>query len=128
MNKKIILITLFATILILGIFAWKKLGPVNKSDEGEIIQTEDLTVVKLTSSDMGVYSPQTIKVKVGTKVRIEGDPNTLKGSMGTLIIDDLNLSKEITKENNVLEFIADKPGQYRMRCANGMGNSTLIVE
>ncbi len=130
MNKNITIALVLLLIFILGVFTWKKIGNTNNvnSDEGKIVQTEDLTIVKLTASKMGVYSPQTIKVKAGTKVRIEADPNTLTGSMGTLIIDDLNLSKEITKDSNVLEFIADKPGQYRMRCANNMGNSTLIVE
>lgn len=104
----------------MGIFIWKTVG--TKSDN------DDVKVVRLTSSAKGEYSPKTIKVKAGTKVRIEADPNTLTGSMGTLIIDDLNLSKEITPDSNVLEFIADRKGKYRMHCANSMGNGTLIVE
>lgn len=129
MNKNIVTILVLVLILITGVFVWKKQGTsTNKGNEDRVIQTQDVTTVKLTSSATGVYSPQIVKVKAGTKVRIEGDPNTLTGSMGTVIIDGLNLSKEITADSNVLEFVADKPGQYRMHCANNMGNGTLIVE
>lgn len=120
MNRKIIAVLILIAILIIGIVIWKSSDTV--TDSGGV------KIVKLTSSTKGDYSPKVIKVKAGTKVRIEADPNTLTGSMGTLIIDELNLSKEITSGDNVLEFIADKKGKYRMHCANGMGNGTLIVE
>ena len=129
MSRNVIAVLILALISLTGVFMWKKQSTTaNRGNEERIIQTQDTTTVKLTSSATGVYSPQTVKVKAGTKVRIEGDPNTLTGSMGTVIIDGLNLSKEITADSNVLEFVADKPGQYRMHCANNMGNGNLIVE
>lgn len=129
MNRKVIVVFILGLISLAGVFVWKNQGTTaNAGDEERIVLTRDTTTIRLTSSAMGVYSPQIVKVKAGTKVRVEADPNTLTGSMGTLIIDGLNLSKEITADSNILEFVADRPGQYRMHCANNMGNGTLIVE
>ena len=61
-------------------------------------------------------------------MRIEGDPESLSGSMDTMIVDGYELSKKVEPGDNILEFIADKTGTYKVHCANGMGNGTLIVE
>lgn len=116
-------------ILVVGFFMVKQ--PNNKpdlSDQSKIVKTSELTTVKLSALPNGTYSPQTIKVKSGTKVRIEADLKTLSGGMDTVIIDDLNINQKITKDNNIVEFTANKTGKFRMHCANNMGNGTLIVE
>lgn len=116
-------------IMVIGFFTVtqtnKKTG---SNDQSKIVQTAGLTTIKLSALPNGTYSPQTIKVKLGTKVRIEGDLETLSGGMDTVIIDDLNINQKISKENNIVEFTANKIGKFRMRCANNMGNGSLIVE
>jgi heme/copper-type cytochrome/quinol oxidase subunit 2 len=126
-NKPLIIVVV---LIISGFIIWKQTSPVDlKTDtQNNVVQTDELTTIKLSSLQNGDYTPKTVKVKLGTKVRIEADSNTLTGSMGRLIIDGYELSKDITPESNVLEFIADKPGQFRMHCANNMGNGTLIVK
>ncbi len=126
-NRPLIIVVV---LIISGFFIWKQTSTPNlKTDtQNNVVQTDELTTIKLSSLQNGDYTPKTVKVKLGTKVRIEADPNTLTGSMGRLIIDGYELSKDITPESNVLEFIADKPGQFRMHCANNMGNGTLIVK
>ena len=74
------------------------------------------------------YSPDTIIVKAGTKIRFEGDPKTLVGGMDTLIVDGYGVSKQIKEGDNVLEFVADTPGEFTIHCQNQMGNGKLIVE
>jgi plastocyanin domain-containing protein len=126
-NKIVILGVII--ILVVGFFIMKQ--PNNKSDssdQSKIVQTSGLTTIKLSALPNGTYSPQLIKVKSGTKVRIEGDPKTLSGGMDTVIIDDLNINQKISKENYIVEFVAGKTGKFRMRCANNMGNGALIVE
>ncbi len=116
-------------LLLVGIFILGRLGRgKNVNDEKEILQTEGLTTVKLSSSSDGTYSPQIIKVKVGTRIRIEGDPKTLSGGMDTVIVDGYNIKKKISVDSNTFEFVANSKGQYRVHCANNMGNGTLIVE
>ena len=74
------------------------------------------------------YTPAEIRVKQGTKVRIEGDPNTLTGCMSTVNIDGYGISKKITTGDNVIEFTADTPGTFPIHCNMGMGNGKLVVE
>jgi hypothetical protein len=84
--------------------------------------------IKLVASDTGQYTPDVIRVKQGSVVRIEGDPETLVGGMDTVIVDDYGVQKKIAPNDNVLEFTADKQGEFLVHCANGMGNGKLIVE
>jgi plastocyanin domain-containing protein len=130
-NQTKIVVVLLVVGSLVGIFLWK--GSNNKTTSGiskteSITQTDGLTVVKLSASRMGVYNPKVIKVKLGTKVRIEGDPLSLSGSMDTVIVDGYDVSKKINEGDNVLEFVADQTGEFSVHCANGMGNATLIVE
>ena len=62
------------------------------------------------------------------RVRIEADTETLTGGMDTVIIDGYNVRKVIAPWDDVIEFVADKTGTFKMYCANGMGNGKLIVE
>lgn len=84
--------------------------------------------VKLFSGDGGQYSPKEIRVKIGSTVRIEGDPETLVGGMDTVVIEDYGVRKKIAPGDNIIEFVANKPGSFEIICANGMGNGKLIVE
>jgi plastocyanin len=74
------------------------------------------------------YTPAEIRVKQGTKVRIEGDTNTLVGCMSTVNIDGYGISKYIRSGDNVIEFTADTAGTFPIHCNMGMGNGRLIVE
>lgn len=125
-NKTIVVISSLLVVVLLGIFVWKGLG-INKNKD-QIVQTDGLTVVNLSASRMGNYSPNVINIKLGSKLRIVGDPKTLSGSMGMVIVDGYDISKEILDKDNVLEFTADKAGSYKIHCANGMGNGMLIVQ
>lgn len=125
-----IFIAILLVVAISGVAIWLKTNPdrSNAINTDNITQSEGLTTVKLSSLQNGDYTPKNIKVKLGTKVKIEADANTLTGPMGRLIIDGYDLSKDITPDSNVLEFVADKSGQFRMHCANNMGNGILTVE
>ncbi len=82
----------------------------------------------LTASG-GQYDPAVIRVKQGTTIRIEGDPKTLSGCMAVVNIGgDYRISKLISREDNVIEFIADKTGTFPMYCDMGIGNGKLLVE
>lgn len=117
-------------MIILSVVVWKVVGKNqnNNNDQEKIVQTDGMTTIKLSAARNGMYSPQQVRVKLGTKIRIEGDPESLSGSMDTIIVDGYEVSKKIILGDNVLEFVASNPGEFKMHCANGMGNGTLIVE
>ena len=94
----------------------------------EVSQTGETVTIKLSSLPNGDYATKSFEAKLGSKIRIEGDPETLVGSMGKVIVDGYKVSKDIAPNDNVLEFVADKKGSFRIHCANNMGNSTLVVK
>ncbi len=131
LQKTSILMILLVAAFLLVIYAWRDINktiPQSNSNQAQIISTDDLTIIKLTSLRNGNYTPQLVRVKLGTKIRIEGDPESLSGPMDTVIVDGYGVSKKIFPGDNILEFVANKSGQFLMHCANGMGNGTLIVE
>jgi plastocyanin domain-containing protein len=127
MNK---VITGVVTVLILGGGLWYAIPARENVDtfmpEPNLSAKEK--VVRLTAAPDGQYSPEEIRVGVGTKLIIEGDPSTLVAGMDTVIIEGYGIRKLISPGNNIIEFTADKRGTYRVYCANGMGNGKLIVE
>jgi len=107
-------------------------GPVSSSQAGSAGSLEARTAAAETftlRSSAGQYDPSVIRVKQGTKVRIEGDPVTLSGCMAVVNIGgNYGISKLITPGDNVIEFTADKTGTFPMYCDMGIGNGKFIVE
>jgi plastocyanin len=102
---------------------------VNRSRELELQAPGEVRTFELGFDwGSGNYEPAEIRVRAGDKVRIEADAGTLRGCMSTLVINGMGISKRITATDNVLEFVAGTPGQYRLTCGMGMGNGLLVVE
>ncbi|MBU0585983.1 cupredoxin domain-containing protein [Candidatus Micrarchaeota archaeon] len=76
----------------------------------------------------GYYEPREVRVKEGTYVRLELDPNTFVGCMIDFNIWGLGKRMRVSQTNNAIEFVADKPGVYDMSCNMGMGYGKFIVE
>ncbi|KKQ53462.1 MAG: hypothetical protein US70_C0003G0005 [Parcubacteria group bacterium GW2011_GWD2_38_11] len=126
-NKKILLVLIVVALVIGGGFILKRKN-MTQSKSSATVQTGKAGNIKLSADPSGAYNPKEIRVKAGTKVKIEGDQETLTGGMNTVIIDGYNIQKVIAPGDNVIEFVADKKGTFKMYCANGMGNGKLIVE
>jgi len=102
---------------------------VNRSRELELQAPGEVREFELAFDwGTGEYEPNEIRVRAGDTVRIEADASTFTGCMSTLVINGMGISKKITATDNVLEFTASTPGQYRLSCSMGMGNGVLIVE
>ncbi|MFZ5535351.1 MAG: hypothetical protein ACOY3M_04365 [Patescibacteria group bacterium] len=127
MNKKIGIVIVIIAI-VAGALGYTKFNSSATGDGKGVLMAGEVAVIKLSSLPNGNYTNQKFEVKQGTKVRIEGDPSTLVGSMSKVVVDGYELSKDITEVDNVLEFVADKSGKYRIHCANGMGNAFLTVK
>lgn len=126
-NKNLFLILLMvAGLAILTACTSSSTDP--KVGDGTTKITPSGQAIKLTSNQNGEYSPKEIRVKLGSTVRIEGDEKTLVGGMDTIIIDGYGLKKKVVPGDNVLEFTADKVGEFSLHCANGMGYGKFVVE
>lgn len=125
-NVKIVAgLALAVSLLMSGWFVFNNKSETKSSTKVQLNSGESVT---LSAAPNGAYTPQEIRVKKGTNVRIEGDLETLVGGMNTVIIDGYNVRKVIAPGDNMVEFVADKNGTFKMYCANGMGNGKLIVE
>lgn len=126
MNKNIG-IAVVGIALIAGVIGYTKYNASSSGSAG-VEQVGDVAVIKLSSLPNGNYTTQKFEVKQGTKIRIEGDPTTLVSTMSKVIVDGYEVSKDIAPGDNILEFVADKTGKFRIHCANGMGNAFLTVK
>jgi len=127
MNKNIG-IAVLAIAVVVGVVGYSKYNMSAVSNTSAVQQSGDTAVIKLSSLPSGNYTKQKFEVKQGTKIRIEGDAETLVGSMSKVIVDGYEVSKTISPGDNILEFVADKSGRFRIHCENGMGNAVLTVK
>ncbi len=108
--KKILIIIGILAILLTGIF-------IAKNITGNAVSSEarEFTIEAFRFG----YSPDTISVNKGDKVKITIDnTDTLHG----IRIPDLGL-----KGNDVIEFTADKSGEFNWYCANMCGNGHMAM-
>ncbi|MEK6923838.1 MAG: cupredoxin domain-containing protein [Candidatus Micrarchaeota archaeon] len=94
----------------------------------KVAATPGEVVVVPLRVEAGRYSPSEIRVAKGTTVRIEAEANTFTGCMRTLVIGGYGVRKLITAADNIVEFVADKPGAFPISCTMGMGGGRLLVE
>lgn len=115
MNKKYLVITgIVVLIALVGIFAFK-------SFTGKAIDTpnKDVRVFTVKAFRFG-YTPNVITVNKGDKVKIIIDNiDTLHG----IRIPDLGI-----KGDEVLEFTADKTGEFTWYCANQCGKGHMQMQ
>lgn len=111
MNKTIIIVGIVAILLVSSIFALKSFtGNVAKES------VKEFTVKAFRFG----YSPDIIKVNMGDKVKlIIENTDTLHG----IRIPDLAI-----RGDEVLEFTADKTGEFIWYCANMCGNEHMQMQ
>lgn len=106
MSKKLVIGIVVLAVIIGVIFL------VNSKITGNVVKSEDVKVFKIDAFRFG-YTPDLIEVNKGDKVRIEiNNKDTLHG----IRIPDLGI-----KGNEVLEFTADKTGEFIWYCTNMCG-------
>lgn len=112
MNKTAVVIGIVAILLVGGIFALK-------SFTGNSIKENDVKEFTVKAFRFG-YSPDLIEVNKGDKVKIIiENTDTLHG----IRIPDLGI-----KGNNILEFTADKKGEFIWYCNNMCGGGHMQMQ
>ncbi|MFH1520319.1 MAG: cupredoxin domain-containing protein [Candidatus Micrarchaeota archaeon] len=131
MNKIMIVVGIVVVMATLGIVFASAETSVGTSPTLDPSDTQNYgaeQTVNLALASNGYYIPNEIRTKVGTKITLIGDTTTLTGCMQTVVINGYGVSKRMLPGDNVIEFIADKPGTYSITCSMGMGVGKFIVE
>ena len=110
--KKLIIGMIVMLLIIAGIF-------FIKSTPEKVIEQSDSKEFTVKAFKYG-YSPEIITVNKGDKVRIIID-NT--DALHGIRIPELNL-----RENEILEFTADKTGEFIWYCANMCGGGHIEMQ
>ncbi len=131
-SKNIVMASVAAiALIVIGVMFLGAPGIANgasaggSQNNGQPIFSSNDTVQEITIGlKSGYYNPREIKVKVGDKIRLFADADTLTGCMHTVIVQNYG---KIVAGGAPLEFIADKPGTYRISCPMGMGGGRLSI-
>ena len=86
----------------------------------------NIQVIKMEVTSTG-YSPSAFTLKKGIPVRWEIDAKDLSGCNQTLVSRELNISKNLTKGANVINFTPEKIGTIAFSCSMGMIRGSFKV-
>ena len=95
-----------------------KAGEVNE-------QGQQVIAMKQTASG---YRPSTLRVKAGVPVRWVITSESTYTCASSIVVPSLNISKNLTKGENVIEFTPTQKGTIPFSCSMGMYRGTFIVE
>lgn len=73
------------------------------------------------------YQPNSLTVRAGTPVRWLIDATNASGCTSSIVIPSLNISKILTRGQNVIEFTPTSPGQLAFSCGMGMARGSFTV-
>ncbi|NPV92773.1 MAG: hypothetical protein HPY50_18560 [Firmicutes bacterium] len=83
-------------------------------------QPEEAVQVVRTVAESGAYLPRVQEIKKGVKVRWIIDGKSLNGCNRTIVIPRLNLKKQLSPGENVIEFTPQSEGTLGYSCWMGM--------
>ena len=112
MGRKLIVIGIITIMVIAGIF-------MIKSYTGNVVKESEIKEFTVKAFRFG-YSPDIIEVNKGDKVKITiENTDTLHG----MRIPDLSI-----RGDEILEFTADKQGEFTWYCANMCGKEHMQMQ
>ncbi len=77
----------------------------------------------------GGYSPSTVRVPAGARVRLVFDRREDSSCSEEVVIPDFGIRKFLpAHDKTVVELTAGKPGRYGFTCGMSMLRGTLVVE
>ncbi len=77
----------------------------------------------------GGYSPDLIRVQQGVPVRLIFNRQENSDCTSRVVFPDFQLSKSLPAfQRTSVEFVPDKPGEFRFACGMNMVHGTLVVE
>lgn len=98
-----------------------------QSGSGNSINNQNVQVVEMRVTGSG-FSPNVLKIKRGVPVRWVIKGENVTSCTNKIIVPSLNISKNISYGDNVVEFTPTKAGEIPFSCWMGMVRGKFIVE
>lgn len=93
---------------------------------GSDIISDEIQEVKLSFSNYGyVLEPSTLKKNV--PVKMEVDMGSVYGCMKDIVIPSFGVRKFVSEGDNVIEFVPDQTGTFKIACSMNMGRGSFDV-
>lgn len=93
----------------------------------DVKDNSNAQVVEMSITRSG-FSPSVLKIKKGVPVRWVINGDSVTGCTNKIIVPSLNISKNISYGENIIEFTSDKVGEVPFSCWMGMVRGKFIVE
>jgi plastocyanin domain-containing protein len=100
-------------------------GKASDADPG-IVNSSEVQEVKMTQNNGG-YSPNTLTVEKGKKVRWVITSTAPFSCASSLVMPKYNISKSLKKGENIIEFTPNEVGEIPFSCSMGMYRGKFIV-
>jgi Cu+-exporting ATPase len=108
----------------IGFLAWYFFGPKQSSAAQVKGKVQEITILV-----KGGYSPDVIRAKKGTPLRLIFDRKEAGDCTSRVVFPDFQASKTLAPfAKTILEFTPDKTGRFGFACGMNMLHGTLIVE
>lgn len=91
----------------------------NKNEDGNVKQESEVQIVKMDQL-AGGYSPSKFTVKKGVPVRWMINSKEPYSCASSITIPKLNISKKLSRGENVIEFTPTEAGALKFSCSMGM--------
>ncbi|MFZ2975384.1 MAG: sulfite exporter TauE/SafE family protein [Candidatus Moraniibacteriota bacterium] len=104
---------------------FQKQNPIQTEVEENNNSNEQIIRMKITSQG---FAPSTLKIKKDIPVKWIIDGNQVSSCTNKIIIPSLDISKNISKGENVINFTPKKTGEIPFSCWMGMVRGKFIVE
>ncbi len=119
-----IAVTVMGLLLIAGV-AWFFFG----ERESVAVTVGDAGIQEIKITVKGGYSPDVIRVKQGTPVRLDFYRDETASCSDRVIFGDFGLAQDLPAfKTTPVEFTPDKSGEFTFTCGMNMMRGKLVVE
>jgi plastocyanin domain-containing protein len=115
----------------IGAIAWVNwyFFVAGRSPSGAAVVGDSPGTPQLTITVDGGYSPNTVRVKAGSPVRLIFHRHDSSSCTEEIVFPDFGIRKFLpTGERTTIEVTPPKPGKYEFMCGMSMLRGTLIAE
>ncbi len=99
---------------------------INDGSAGNFVTSGDVQIVNMhVSGSSYVFEPSA--VKVGDTVRLVADISRMSGCSKSIISSELGISKTFSSNDNTVDFVPKKAGNFYIACSMNMYKGTLEV-